>query len=97
MLKNLYTVILDPLLPPLRANRQALYLRLKNTPPSNLLHEIDLAINSYDIVVVAFVVAWVLRNKVNHIFLDEEITLELYNKLFNLILYSIFVSLKLLY
>lgn len=97
MLNDLYQSIIDPKLASVRSYRPAVYANLRATPYSRWLQRIDYYSDAYDVEVVAFSVAWVLRNKVNHIFLDKSVSLDLYNRLFDLMVYAIFVVLKLLY
>lgn len=97
MLEPLFQALIDSRLPAVRSHRQTVYRNLKSLPYSKWNHRIDHYISAYGQEVVAFSLAWVLRNKVNHIFLDKDISLALYNKVFDLLVYAIFVSLKLLY
>lgn len=97
MLDPLYQALIDSKLPSVRSHRQTVYNNLRILPYSRWIKQIDYYISTYDHEVVAFSVAWVLRNKVNHIFLDKKISVELYNKIFDLLIYAICVSMKLLY
>lgn len=89
MLNPLYQALIDPRLPLVRSHRQTVYNNLRNLPYSRWINQIDHHISTYDQEVVAFSVAWVLRNKVNHIFLDKDISLELYNRISDLLVYAI--------
>ncbi len=97
MINNLYQALIDTKLPQVRAHRQTVYNGLRNLSYSRWIRQMDRYISMYGLEVVAFSVAWILRNKVNHIFLDTRVELNLYNKLFDLLAYAILISLKLLY
>jgi len=96
-LNPLYQSLIDPKSTSVMRHRQAIYTSLRGLPYQKWERRVDRLTAVYDDEAVAFSVAWCLRNKVNHVFLGAPVNLSLYDRLFDLVVYSILVSLKLLY